>query len=338
MFKLLVTVFRSLLLLRSHLLLENLALRHQLAVLKRSSKRPRLRGFDRILWVWLSRIWPDWRSCLVIDKPDTVIKWHHQGFKLYWRWKSRTRKPGRPKIDPQILELIRQMSRDNLTWGVPRIRDELALLGIHVSESTIRKYRIRRPHPGSQTWKTFIENHFNDIATIDFFTVPTVTYRILYCFIVLRLDRRCVVHFNATTNPTGRWTAQQLTEAFPFDEAPRFLIRDRDGIYGDVVRSRIANLGIKEVLTAPRSPWQNGYAERLIGSIRRECLDHIIVLNERHLIRILTEYFEYYHSDRPHQSLDGNSPTPREVEPPDQGRVVAESVLGGLHHRYRRAA
>ncbi len=338
MIKLLVSLaglfFRS----RAGVAAENLALRHQLIVLQRSIKRPRLMTRDRIFWIWLSRIWPDWRSCLVIVKPDTVIKWHHQGFKLYWRWKSRTRKPGRPKIDPEVRELIRQMSRNNLMWGVPRIRDELALLGIHVSESTIRKYRIRRPHPGSQTWKTFIENHFNDIATIDFFTMPTVTYRILYCFIVLRLDRRCVVHFNATTNPSGRWTAQQLTEAFPCDEAPRFLIRDRDGIYGDLVRSRIANLGIKEVLTAPRSPWQNGYVERLIGSIRRECLDHIIVLNQAHLIRVLSEYFEYYHSDRPHQSLDGNSPRRREVEWPGQGRVVAEPILGGLHHRYRRAA
>ena len=230
------------------------------------------------------------------------------------------------------------MSRDNLTWGVPRIRDELALLGIYVAKSTIRKYRVRRPDAGPQTWKTFIDNHFNDIAAIDFFTVHTVTFRILYCFIVLRLDRRCVVHFDVTTNPTARWTSQQLTEAFPFDEAPRFLFRDRDSIYGQVVRRRIANLRIKEALTAPRSPWQNGYAERVIGSIRRECLDHIIVLNEAHLIRVLGEYLKYYHSDRPHQSLDGNSPVPRSVEPPDQGRVVAEPVLGGLHHRYRRAA
>ena len=266
MIKLLVSLTRLFFLSRAGLAAENLALRHQLIVLKRSVNRPRLRIRERLFWVWLSRVWPDWRSCLFIVRPESVVKWHRQGFKLYWRWKSRVRKPGRPRVDPEIRELIRRMSRDNPTWGVPRIRDELALLGIHVAKSTIRKYRVRGPHPGPQTWKTFIDNHFNDIAAIDFFTVHTVTFRVLYCFIVLRLDRRCVVHFNVTTNPTAQWTAQQLTEAFPFDEAPRFLIRDRDGIYGHVVCRRIANLRIKEVLTAPRSPWQNGYAERLIGS------------------------------------------------------------------------
>lgn len=232
---------------RSAFAAENLALRHQLFVLQRSTKRPRLKLRDRIFWVWLSRIWTDWRSYLVIVKPDTVIKWHRQSFKLYWRWKSKSKNLGRPKIDPEIRELIRQMSRDNTTWGVPRIRDELALLGIHVAKSTIRKYRIRVYHPGPQTWKTFIDNHINDIAAIDFFTVPTVTFRILYCFVVLRLDRRLVVHFNITTNPTAQRTAQQLTEAFPFNEAPRYLIRDRDGIYGHVVHNRIVNLGIKEL-------------------------------------------------------------------------------------------
>ena len=197
---------------------------------------------------------------------------------------------------------------------------------------------IKNPKPRSHTGRTFIQNHFIDIAAVDFFTVPTVTFKILYCFVVLRLHRRCMVHFNVTTSPTARWTAQQLVEAFPFHQAPRFLIRDRDGTYGHVVRERLRGMGIAEVLTAPRSPWQNGYAERLIGSIRRECLDHLIVLSERHLLRILGEYFEYYHRSRPHQSLDGNSPDPRNVESSDGRRVVGTAVLGGLHHTYRRAA
>ena len=338
MIKLLINLLGLLFRSRSSLAAENLALRHQLFVLQRSTKRPRLKAHDRIFWVWLSKLWTDWRSCLVIVKPDTVVKWHRQGFKLYWRWKSKSKNLERPKIDLEIRELVRQMSCDNPTWGVPRIRDELALLGINVANSTIRKYRIRASRPDPQTWKTFIDNHINDIAAIDFFTVPTVTFRILYCFVILRLGRRLVVHFNITTNPTANWIAQQLTEAFPFEEAPRFIIRDRDGIYGHVVRNRIASLGIKEILTAPRSPWQNGYAERLFGSIRRECLDHIIVISESHLNRVLSEYFEYYHSDRPHQSLEGNAPMHRAVEPPEQGKIVAKPVLGGLHHRYRRAA
>ncbi len=338
MFKLLVTVFRSLLLPRSHLLLENLALRHQLAVLKWSSKRPRLRGFDRILWVWLSRLWPHWRSSLVIVKPGNVIRWHHQGFKLYWAWLSRPKRTGRTKIPLELRELIRRMSRDNPTWGVPRIQDELALLGIHVARSTIRKYRIRGPGPGPQTWRSFLKNHVKDIAAIDFFTVHTISFRVLYCFIVLRHDRRKVVHFNVASHPTAAWTAQQIIDAFPFDEAPKYLIRDRDGIYGEYFQQRLKHMGIKEVLISPRSPWQNPFAERVIGSIRRDCLDHVIILSEAHLIRILTEYFDYYHTARPHQSLDHNAPLPRRIESPEQGRVVAESVLGGLHHRYRRAA
>ena len=320
------------------LLAENLALRHQLSVLRRTARRPRLKARDRVFWVWLSRIWPQWRSALVIVKPETVITWHRRGFKLYWRWKSRAGRPGRPRVDPEIRELIRRISGENPLWGSPRIRDELALLGLKVAKSTVEKYMIKDGRPRSHTWRTFIQNHFSDIAAVDFFTVPTVTFRILYCFVVLRLDRRCVVHFNVTTNPTARWTAQQLVEAFPFDQAPRFLIRDRDGTYGHVVRERLRGMGIAEVLTAPRSPWQNGYAERLIGSIRRECLDHLIVLSERHLLRILGEYFEYYHRSRPHQSLDGNSPDPRNVESSDGRRVLGTAVLGGLHYTYRRAA
>ena len=230
------------------------------------------------------------------------------------------------------------MCRENSTWGAPRIQSELALLGITVDESTVATYMIRQRKPPSQTWRTFLENHIHDIAAIDFFVVPTVRFQLLYCLIVLRHDRRRVVHFNATPHPTARWTGQQIVEAFPFDEAPRFMIRDRDGIYGHDFRERVKHLGIEEVITAPRSPWQNPFAERVIGSIRRECLNHLIVFNEAHLRRILTRYFAYYHESRTHLSLDRNAPVPREVEPPSNGRVIAIPRLGGLHHRYTRAA
>ena len=338
MFKLLVTFLRSLLLPRSALVLENLALRHQLAVLLRSARRPRLQPSDRIFRAWVSRIWSGWRTSLVIVKPETVIRWHNQGFTLYWRWLSRLKRTGRPKIPLELRELIQQMSGDNRTWGVPRIQDERALPGIHVAESTIRKYRIHDKKPPSQTWRTFLKNHVKDIAAIDFFTVHTISFGVLYCLIVLRHDRRRLVHVNATAHPTAAWTAQQIIEAFPFDEAPKHLIRDRDCLYGNRFQQRLKHMGIKEVVIAPRSPWQNPFAERVIGSIRRECLDHVIILSEAHLIRILTEYIDYDHTSRPHQSLDHNAPVPRSVEPAEQGRVVAEPVLCGLHHRYRRAA
>ena len=285
---------------------ENLALRQQLAILQHKATRPKLRRRDRIFWVWLSKIWDDWRSALLIVKPDTVVRWHRQGFRLYWRWKSARGKPGRPKIERELRDLIRRMSRDNPTWGAPRIQSELKLLGYDVVDSTVAKYMVR----------------------------PNV----LYCFVVLCHERRRVVHFNATSHPTQHWTAQQIVEAFPYDEGPRYLIRDRDGIYGDCFRKRVSNMGIEEVLTAPRSPGQNPYAERVIGSIRRECLNHVIVLNEQHLLRILRSYFEYYHHSRTHLSLGRNAPSPREVEPPSHGKVVAIPQVGGLHHRYVRAA
>jgi hypothetical protein len=307
-------------------------------VYKQSVKRPKLRPRDRIFWVWLSRLWSNWRSALSIVQPETVIRWHRQGFKLYWRWKSRSGKPGRPPIARDIRELIRRMSRENSTWGAPRIRSELLLLGHDVAEQTVAKYMVRLRKPPSQTWRTFLDNHVLDIAACDFFTVPTATFRVLYVFIVLRHDRRQVVHFNITTNPYAQWTAQQIINAFPYEEAPRFLLRDRDGIYGDYFKDRMKSMGIEEVPTAPRSPWQNPYAERIIGSIRRECLNHLIVLSEVHLKRILTLYFEYYHDSRPHLSLHRNSPSAREVELPCQGKVVSIPQVGGLHHRYSRAA
>ena len=322
---------------RSTIAAENLVLRHQLGVLQRSVKRPRLRQRDRIFWVWLSRLWAEWRSSLIIVRPETVIRWHRDGFRLYWRWKSR-KKPGRPKIDAEIRSLIRRMSRENVTWGSPRIQSELALLGYTVDQSTVAKYMYRHRKPPSQTWRTFLENHMGDIAAVDFFVVPTVRFRLLYCFVVLRHDRRRVVHFNVSAHPTARWTGQQIVEAFPYDEVPRFLLRDRDGIYGVDFRERIIHMGVEEVVTAPRSPWQNPYVERLIGSIRRECIDHVIVLNETHLRRVLTSFFAYYHESRAHLSLERNAPVPRRVEHPSEGKVIAISQVGGLHHRYKRAA
>ncbi len=332
-----VALIRAFLQPRAAILAENLALRHQLGILQLSVKRPRLRKRDRILWVWLSRFWANWRSCLIVVKPETVLRWQRDGFRLYWRWKSRS-KPGRPKIDAEIRSLIRRMSRENATWGSPRIQSELALLGYTVDQSTVAKYMFRHRKPPSQTWRTFLENHVHDIAAIDFFVVPTVRFQLLYCLVVLRHDRRRVVHFNVTAHPTARWTGQQIVEAFPYDEAPRFLIRDHDGIYGVDFRERVEHMGIEEVVIAYRSPWQSPYVERLIGSIRRECLNHVIVLNEAHLRRILTSYFVYYHESRTHLSLDRNSPIPRKVEAPSCGRVIAIPQVGGLHHRYTRAA
>ena len=335
--RMLLAFLRAFLASRAALAVENMALRHQLAVLQRSAKHPKLRKRDRIFWAWLSRLWSGWKSTLVIVQPATVVRWHRQGFKLYWRRKSR-KKLGRPILEREIRELVHRMCREIPTRGAQRIQSELALLGYDVAESTVGQYMVRQPKPPSQSWRTFLANYVGQIAAIDFFTVPTVTFRVLYVFVILRHERRRVVHFNVTTGPTARWAAQQIVEAFPFEEAPRFLLRDQDGIYGYDFQRQVAAMGIEEVLIAPRAPWQNPYAERVIGSIRRECLDHVIVLNGDHLRRVLAEYFEYYHEARAHLSLERNSPDPRSVQPPEKGNVVAKAYLGGLHHCYSRAA
>jgi putative transposase len=323
---------------RAALVAENLALRQQLAVLRRTAKRPRLRKRDRIFWVWLRRFWSGWRSSLLIVKPDSVVRWHRRGFKLYWRWKSR--KTGRPKVDPEIRNLIRRMSLENPLWGTPRVQAELRLLGYDVAESTVAKYMVKkRTGPPSQSWRTFLKNHMDCTAACDFFVVPTVNFRLLFCFVILGHGRRRIAHFNVTEHPSTKWTAQQMVEAFPADETePRYLLRDRDSIYGNHFRKRVKNMGIKEVLIAPRSPWQNPFCERIIGSIRRECTDHVIVWNQEHLRRILLKYMDYYNGARPHSSLDGDSPVGREVETDTGGEVVAIPQVGGLHHRYTRAA
>ncbi len=323
---------------RADLQLENLALRHQLAVLRRGSKRPRLRQTDRFLWGCLSRVWSGWREAIVIVKPETVIAWRRRKFREYWTKLSRSGKPGRPAIPKEIRDLIRRMSLANPLWGAPHIVGELKKIGITLPRSTVAKYMVRHRKPPSQSWKSFLKNHIADMVAVDFFIVPTVRNQVLFVFLILAHHRRRVLHFNITTNPTAEWAAQQIVETFPWDSAPRYLLRDRDGVYGEYFQRRVNNMGIEQVVTAPRSPWQNAYVERLIGSIRRECLDHVIVMNERHLRRILASYFRYYHRWRVHQSLEVDCPEHRDVHSMDRGRVVEVDHIGGLHHHYQRVA
>jgi transposase InsO family protein len=320
------------------LALENLALRQQLAIFKRRHPRPSLRPTDRLFWVWLSKIWTGWREALIIVKPETVIAWHRQAFRFYWRWLSRRKSIGRPRVSAEVRTLIKQMTQANPLWGAPRIHGELLKLGIDISERSVSRLMPKVRNPPSQTWRTFLDNHFRELASIDFLTVPTATFRVLYVLVVLAHDRRRVVHFNVTKHPTAAWTAQQMIEAFPEETAPRFLLRDRDQIYGEEFRRRVAGMRIEEVMTAPHSPWQSPYVERLIGSIRRECLDHVIVLGENHLRRIMRSYIAYYHRSRTHLSLCKDAPEPRAKQPPDLGAVIEIAEVGGLHHRYERRA
>jgi len=328
---------RSSLKARRELALENLALRQQLAVLRRQAQRPKLSRADRSFWVVLARGWPEWRTALVIVQPATVIRWHRKGFALYWRWTSRKR-GGRPRTDDEIRTLIREMARDNVGWGAPRIHGELLKLGFVVSEATVSRIMPRRFQPPSQTWNTFLANHLPRAAAIDFFVVPTATFRSLYVFVVLAHARRRILHCNVTDAPCAYWTGQQVINAFPYETAPRYLHRDRDALYGSEFISRVRSMGIEQVVSAAHSPWQNPYVERVIGSLRRECTDHIIVTGAAHLRRVLREYVAYYNADRTHVALDKDSPATRPVLSPGYGRVIALPRVGGLHHRYDRRA
>ncbi len=247
---------------------------------------------DRLFWVLLSRIWSPWRKSLVIVNPDTVVRWHRKGFKLFWKLKSK--RPGRPRVSREIRGLVKRMAAANPSWGAPRVHGELLRLGFEVSERTISSLMPRRPRntKPSQTWRTFLKNHAGK-CSIDFFTVPTATFNILFVLVILRHSRRNVVHFNVTSNPSSQWTAQQVVEALPWDTAPKYLLRDRDSIYSIFFRNRVNSMGIKDVVSAPQSPWQSPFVERVIGTIRRECTNHVIILNEAHLISVLRSYFEY---------------------------------------------
>jgi transposase InsO family protein len=332
--KLLLAAVASLFKSRAQLEAENLVLRQQVNVLRRRMpRRPVLTNIDRLLFVWLYRWFPSTVGALAIVRPETIIRWHRVGFRAYWRWRSRNR-VGRPKVSTELRALIGEMSRSNPLWGAPRIHGELLKLGFDVAQSTVARYMVRRRGPPSQGWKTFLHNHLPDIGAIDMFVVPTVGFRLLYGLVILRLDRRRLVWINVTSNPTAEWIARQITEAFPWDLAPHYLVRDRDASYGHAVTHRLAAMSIRDRPTAPRSPWQNGHVERLIGSIRRECLDHVLILGEGHLRRILNAYAGYYNELRTHRSLTKDSPVHRVVE--RLGTITSRPILGGLHHQYCR--
>ena len=319
---------------KSRLEAENAALRHQLIVLRRKVRgRAQLTNSDRWFFVHVYRWFPSILQVLTIIRPETLVRWHRAGFRRYWRWKSQ-RRGGRPQIDGELRGLIRQMSMENLLWGAPRIHGELLKLGFELAQSSVAKYMVKRCGPPSQGWRTFLQNHAPDIAAMDFFVVPSLGFKLLYGFVIIRLDRRDLVWINVTTNPTAEWVARQITEAFPWDEAPRYVIRDRDQIYGAVVTRRLRAMGIRDKPIAPASPWQNGFAERLIGSIRRECLDHLIVFGEQHLRRILISYVAYYNSVRTHRSLHKDAPISRPIQ--RTGIIRSHPILGGLHHHYVR--
>ena len=314
-----------------------MALRQQVAVLKRKRPRPPLNAGDRLFWTTLRRFWPGWSDVLLIVQPETVVAWHRAGFRLYWRWRSRAR-GGRPRISQELRDLIARIANENPDWGAPKIHAELQKLGFALAERSVARYlrRITRRGDPKRKWLAFLQNHREVLAALDFFTVPTVTFRELYCFFVIEHERRKILHCNVTEHPTAEWVVQQLREAFPEPCRYRYVILDRYRKLDAEVLAFLLAAGLKAKRTSVQSPWQNGLAERWIGSCRREILDHVIALNEEHLRRILLEYVTYHHQDRLHGSLEKNAPNRRPVErrPEGHAKVISMARLGGLHHRY----
>ena len=325
---------------RSHesLRLENMALRHQLAVYHHTVTRPKLRPADRLFWAWLSRLWPAWHHALAFVQPRTVIAWQQHRFRAYWRRLSQSGTLGRPAIAHEVCALIQDMWRSHPLWGAPRLVGELRKLGITVVTSTVEQYRPRVRKPPSPTWQVFLHHHGKDLVACDGFTVPTTSVKVLFVFIILAHERRRIIHCNLTEHPTAQWTAQHIVEALPWETAPRSLPRGGDAIDRRAFQQRIKNRGIEEVKTAPRSPWLHPYCERVIGSMRRDVLEHVIVRNARHLKRRLTASIAYDHRFRTHLSLAMDCPHPRAVEPPATGGVIALPEGGGLHHHDERQA
>ena len=336
LFGMLVRLFRG----RQSLLLENLALRQQLVALKRRHPRPSLGLFDKLFWVVARRVWSAWKQSLIIVTPETVVRWHRSGFRMYWRLISRVRrKVGRKQTPREVRELIFRMVAENPTWGAPRIHGELLMLGFDLSERTISRWMKRAPKDPDRAkhWLAFLRNHREAIAAMDFFTVPTITFGVLYCFFVISHDRRRILHVNVTKHPRSAWIIQQLREAFPFEASHKYLIFDRDQKFGFEVIAAVKATGITPKQTSFRSPWQNGIAERWVGSCRRDLLDHMVALNEHHLKRLLSEYVRYHHEDRTHLGLEKRTPEGR-IRSVASGRIVSQERIGGLHHRYDRAA
>ena len=325
---------------RRSLLIENLALRQQLAAIKRRHPRSQLGRLDKLLWVVIRQFWSQWKKALIVVTPETVVRWHQAGFRLYWRLISKVKKPiGRRQAPKQVRQLIFRMVAENTTWGAPRIHGELLMLGFDISERTISRWMKQAPRDSepAKRWGAFLKNHREAIAAMDFFTVPTITFGVLYCFFVIGHDRRRILHVNVTKHPTSGWIIQQLREAFPFEASHKCLIFDRDQKFGFEVIAAVKATRIIPKRTSFRSPWQNGIAERWVGSCRRDLLDHIVALNERQLKRLLSEYVRYHHEDRTHLGLEKGTPDGR-IRSVASGGVLSRVRLGGLHHRYNRAA
>jgi putative transposase len=320
------------------------ALRQQLSVWKRNQPHPKLKRLDRLFWIVLCQLWTDWREALLIVKPETVVSWHRAGFRLFWRWRSCSRNCGRPRVEEEIRLLIRRMRKENPSWGAPRIHGELLLLGFKISEPTVSRYlrtlkRVLNSGKAKQ-WLAFLNNHREVIAAFDFFTVPSAAFRTLYCFFVIEHARRRILHFNLTPHPSSEWIVQQLREAFPLPSDYRYVLLDHDAKFGGDVFRFLKSSKLKPMQTGIRSPWQNGIAERFVGSIRREFLDYVIPLNGFHLRRLVRDYLAYYHQDRTHVGLEKETPFGRVMEPRchEQAEIVAEPRVGGLHHRYTWSA